>query len=344
MIVHAVCTPAPRSVRIRLKESFPILRGQLFETQTQPQHNQPQHNLTTMSAAQQNAPFTEPERVAICRDYYHDNERDTEQQENATYSHGGLVGALMPVSLRGPPRKALREQLLGQPTWTQNCTNSQVWNYLAVMWVSCLDKRSPPAVIDQHPTMKNRRVFRWEYSHDSLMEGLAVYLPLYLCLGPQYSPTKVNGNYVNALVPEIAMRDDLRYCLYVPILQSIWMHGDPERTLRRQKNWEQLMTNKSLGHFIEGCRNKVVRFGVWSYDYIAERAVPEHPQYSTKSTVLKKWHAGLQFEIALVLRVLVQDFPLPVNGNWFVTSQQKAAYKAQMVRNPDNKNVPLRPW
>ena len=49
MIVHAVCTPAPRSVRIRLKESFPILRGQLFETQTQPQHNlttaQSNHNV-----------------------------------------------------------------------------------------------------------------------------------------------------------------------------------------------------------------------------------------------------------------------------------------------------------
>ena len=279
--------------------------------------------------------YSTEERVQIFRAFYLCDLRETEQQEEARANVAILITRLYPgAPAMGPaPSKALREQFARTPTWTQDCSINDVWTYVRPMWCSMLGKLVPPAAIGSHPRMKNRRYFRWELTHRHGMRGMAIFLCLYICKGPTFRPTKRNGHYTDGLVPDMDMPDEIRYGVFIPLLQLLWMYGDPERVLAGTSfnTWTELMNTKQMGWFIEGATKAVNEHGIWSYDQIAEWSAPNHPKYTEDHKILKKWHAGLQYEIAMVLRLLVPDFPQPPGSKWFVTPEQKANYKARFL-------------
>ena len=67
-------------------------------------------------------------------------------------------------------------------------------------------------------------------------------------------------------------------------------------------------------------------FGVYKMNWIVARCNPLHPGYSEDPNVVRRWQNGVQYEVAMVLRYLRNDFPQPRADRFYCDDIDKQNY------------------
>ena len=101
---------------------------------------------------------------------------------------------------------------------------------------------------------------------------------------------------------------DKERCFAIAMVQALVYYGDGNRTLR--ETWRELFEGKNCHEWCEHLCKKVWLHGVYSADWISARTNPDHEQHLTGAAAISRVK-GLRYEIALALRYIRPDFPLP---------------------------------
>ena len=92
------------------------------------------------------------------------------------------------------------------------------------------------------------------------------------------------------------------------MVQALVYYGDGNRTLK--ETWRELFEGKNCHEWYQHLCNKVRLYGVYSVDWISDRTNPEHEEHLEGADNIARVR-GLRYEIALALRYIRPDFPLP---------------------------------
>ena len=125
-----------------------------------------------------------------------------------------------------------------------------------------------------------------------------------------------SGNFPKGMLKEVPwLTPNEKEVVAVPMLQNLVMYGDLDGSLNRM-GWKKLYAEKNLGSWLKNQVEKVEKKGVVSYDWLAARCVPTHPEFTKDIVTLKKWTNAVRYEVVLALRYLRGEaFPLPATRN-----------------------------
>ena len=296
--------------------------------------------------------MTPAQRTTICRAYFADEGRSVEREHQRRYELKTLARKYFPADTpaNAQVRRALMEQLAQPAPWSSAAapiSNDAIVAFLNICWIKAweLPDINPP--INEHTEMGNQRFYQWHRSGTSIQQGLSNLLAIILVKGPTFDPRKVGRAYTNALIPNITMSDNSRYCLLLPFIQNLWMNGDPLGSLpcSRYPDCNKNMESKNMKSWLSDMF-KYATLGVFTKDFLSERCKPGHPDYplACNTTQAKKWTEGLQYEVAIILRCVVPNFPKPTNDNtYFCNAQEKEDYNNKILRAPDG-TIVTRPF
>ena len=134
---------------------------------------------------------------------------------------------------------------------------------------------------------------------------------------PQGKTEKEHKKFITAI--EKTYR---KYALVLPIIKILAAHGDEHEVLGETECME-IFDSRNTGSSYKTLCRCVINFGLYKMNWIVARCDPTHPQYSEDPDVVRPWQNGVRFEVAMILRYLRPDFPVPRDNLFFCNDRDK---------------------
>ena len=275
--------------------------------------------------------YNDDQIAAVARGYH-------EHANNAVVRDGViLVAAVMVTKMRPeskpenvPIRLAIMSKLGQRVRWNNRQGVTNVNNVFIAFqcWQTCNEFELDPAICGGHPVLSNARLCKYANNTRNQLRQMLPVMLWTLFLGPTRAFTKNRRGYDRAfhiLRSTPLLNNSEKYALVLPIIKILAAHGDEHEVLGETRCME-IFNSRNTGSSYETICRTVLNFGVYKMNWIVARCDPAHRQYSEDPDVVRPWQNGVRYEVAMILRYLRHDFPVPKDALFFCSDREKQDY------------------
>lgn len=217
--------------------------------------------------------------------------------------------------------------------WAPGRTHDDNTRIICELWCTVSNAQGIHRNIKIHKTLGNGRNIKYEWSFNESRKGLAPFLVAVMAFGPKSRKEFYNEQNLR----RIPMDETMRSCFALSNLVNICTNGDHQNLFKEE--WMPYYDRHNMGSWYQTVIDKIEKHGVHSPGWVATRCNPGNINYCEGKEAIK-WCKGVRYEIALVLRYIRPDCPMPPRDKQFMTMAEVTCLKHRHIVGSNGQPLP----